>query len=157
MELLQTSHQCKDISSVFPKQPHTAYTGRMSDTTGRMSDKAIALQCGYLDKVPPYSTIIDDKEFNISIECSDTCITWYVPPGKRGQSQIPSTCVQKTKQIANHRILIEQVIRRLKTFRVLANEIPLSLIGHDDDVVCVCVCVLYYAISRNQYTKLYLN
>ena len=49
--------------------------------------------------------------------------------------------VQKTKEIANHRILIEQVIRRLKTFRILAIELPISLIGHVDEMISVCAAL----------------
>ena len=82
--------------------------------------------------------IMADKGFNISEECAERHISLYVPPGKRGKSQMTSAAVKKTKRIANHRILIEQVIGRLKNFKILKNEIPVSLIGHIDDIATVC-------------------
>ena len=109
--------------------------------TGRISDKALTIECGYFDKLPPYSMLMADKGFNIATECVEKNLTLYVPPGRRGASQMSSSCVSKTKRIANHRILIEQVIRRLKTFRILANEIPLSLIGHVDQITTVCAAL----------------
>lgn len=108
---------------------------------GRVSDKALTLDCGYLDLVPPNYMIMADKGFNIGDDCAERSITLYVPPGRRGHSQMTSEQVSSTKTIANHRILIEQVIRRLKTFRILANEIPITIISHIDDIVTVCAAV----------------
>ena len=39
------------------------------------------------------------------------------------------------------RILVEQVIRQVKTFKILANELPISLIRHIDDILVMC-CAL---------------
>ena len=46
--------------------------------------------------------------------------------------------VKKTKHIANLRILVEQVIKRLKTLRKLAMEFPINILKLFDDVVCIC-------------------
>ena len=108
---------------------------------GRISDKAITLDSKYLDLIPIYSMVMADKGFNIKEECASRNLSLYVPPGRRGISQMPSDCVRKTKKIANLRILIEQVIRRLKTFRILANEIPISSVPHIDDIVIVCSAI----------------
>ena len=45
--------------------------------------------------------------------------------------------VRKTKHIVNLRILVEQVIRRLNTFKILAMEYP-NMLKLFDDVVCIC-------------------
>lgn len=47
--------------------------------------------------------------------------------------QMTESEVRKTKRVANNRIIIEQVIRRLKTFRIIQNELPVSLIPHVAD------------------------
>lgn len=52
-----------------------------------------------------------------------------------------AAAVKKTKLIANRRILVEQVIRRLKTFRILKNELPISALHHIDDVIHVCAAL----------------
>ena len=50
--------------------------------------------------------------------------------------------VLKTKEITQLRILVEQVIRRLKDFRILSQELPLNLIGHIDDILVTCSAVV---------------
>ncbi|WAR23946.1 hypothetical protein MAR_037615 [Mya arenaria] len=60
-----------------------------------------------------------DKGFNIQGECASRNISLYVPPGRRGTFQMP-------------------MIRRLKTFRILANELPISIVSHIDDILVVC-------------------
>ena len=62
----------------------------------------------------------------------------HLPPGLRGQIQMPSVAVEKTKKIANLRILVEQVIRRLKNFRILSNQVPITLVPYLDKMVVVC-------------------
>lgn len=47
-----------------------------------------------------------------------------------------STCdVKKLKNIANRRIYIEQAIRRLKYFRILKYELPVTLNQHLDYIM----------------------
>lgn len=108
---------------------------------GRMSDKALTLDCGYLDKMPQYSMLMADKGFNLDAECATRSITLSVPPGKRGQAQMSLDAIRKTKRIANLRILVEQVIRRLKTFRLLKYELPLNLVPCVDSIVTVCAAL----------------
>ena len=93
--------------------------------TGRVSDKEITVLTEYLDTVPPYSVVMCDKGFNITEECASRRIDRYVPPGKRGISQMGNAEVSKTNRIARLRILVEQVIRRMKCFRILSSSTAL--------------------------------
>ena len=61
-----------------------------------------------------------DKGFHIATECAERSIHLIVPPGRRETSQMTSAKLKKT------RILVEQVIRRMKTFKILAGEIAVS-------------------------------
>lgn len=79
-----------------------------------------------------------DKGFNIADECAENFIDLVIPPGKRGQSQMLTKSVQKASSIAKMRILVEQVIREIKTFRILAQEVPISLIPQINDILIVC-------------------
>ena len=81
--------------------------------------------------VPPYAVVMCDKGFQIEQECDARSITHYIPPGKRGMSQMGNVEVAKTKRIAKLRILVEQVIRKLKTFRILSTELPVN--SHSPD------------------------
>lgn len=118
---------------------------------GRASDKAITLDCNFLDNLEPHDLLQADKGFNLQDECSARLITLQVPPGKRGTSQMSAAAVAKTSRIAKLGILVEQVIRRLKTFRILKFEIPISLIPAVDKIVTVCaaLCNLREPIYRN--------
>ena len=53
---------------------------------------------------------------------------------------VPSDLI-KTKKISSIRIFVEQVIRQVKTFKIFANELPISLIRHIDDILVMC-CAL---------------
>ncbi|XP_030832622.1 uncharacterized protein LOC105445044 [Strongylocentrotus purpuratus] len=108
---------------------------------GRASDKGLTLDCGFLDKLDPYDMLQADKGFIIHDECAARFVTLQVPPGKRGETQMSSAAVNKTKKVANLRILVEQVIRRLKIFNILKNEVPVSLIPSLDKIVRVCAAL----------------
>ena len=46
--------------------------------------------------------------------------------------------VKKTNGTTKMRILEEEVIRQLKIFKILGNEVPISVIPQLDDIVIVC-------------------
>ena len=112
----------------------------MSQTYGgSISDKEITNRSGFLDAIPPYTQIMYDKGFNLGEECANRFITVSVPPGRKGAAQMTSAEIVKTKKkIANIRILVEQVIRRLKLFRILSTEMVLPLLKCFDDIIIVC-------------------
>ena len=74
----------------------------------------------------------------------------FIPPGKHGQEQFTKADVQKNKTVANLRIFVEKAIRWLITFRIIKNELPISLIGNLDNIIIVCVvlCNLYKPLCR---------
>ena len=51
-----------------------------------------------------------DKGFNIQAECMEHNISSCVPSGKRSSYQIVPKEIEKTKRIANLRVMVEQVI-----------------------------------------------
>ena len=94
---------------------------------GSISDKKIVNKSNFLDTVETFSYIMADKGFNIDAECLARHIGIYIPPGKHGS------------HVANLRIFIEQVIRQIRSFKILTQEMPLTLISCLDDIVTVCV------------------
>ena len=105
--------------------------------TGRLSDKKITLDSGFLDL---FTTIMADKGFNLTDECTARNIYFEVPPGKRGATQMTPAQLSKTSSIAKVCILVEQVIRCLKTFRIFSNEIT-SLLKHINGMFIVCAAI----------------
>ena len=79
-----------------------------------------------------------DKGFNLVDECAGRNITVIVPPGKRGASQMTHAEVSNTSAIAKVRILVEQIIRRIKTFKILANELPMSMLENVHYIMLIC-------------------
>jgi hypothetical protein len=108
---------------------------------GAISDKEITNQSRFLDHVGPYCSIMVDKGFRIAEECAARQIQLIIPPGKRGHSQMNQKQVVDTKEIARLRILVEQVIRRIRTFNILSHELPINLIRHADDIASICSAV----------------
>ena len=118
--------------------PNSAITFISPLYGGRTTDKEITLDSGFLDKCEPYDAIQADKGFNISQDCDARLLSLHIPPGKRGQIQMTKADVKKTKNIANLRILVEQVIRRLKSFSILSNQMPVTLLPSADQIIRVC-------------------
>ena len=109
--------------------------------TGRLSYQKITLENGFLDNIPKFTTIMADKGFSLIDECTARNIYFEVPPGKRGITQMTPDQLSKTSSIAKVCILVEQVIQCLKTFRILSNEIPISLLEHINDMLIVCAAI----------------
>lgn len=108
---------------------------------GRASDKAIVEVTGFLDELDAYDMIQADKGFHIQDECNARRIHLHIPPGKRGKAQMSVAANSKTTRIANLRILVEQVIRQLKMFRIIKYTVPIGLISSLDKILIVCSAI----------------
>lgn len=117
---------------------------------GRASDKFITSSSGFYDIIEPYDTVMADRGFQIRDELTMLQAHLLVPPGRRGACQMSESEVTKTKTIANRRIYIEQAIRRLKYFRILKYELPITLVQHLDDIIesCAGICNLYPPLPK---------
>ena len=94
--------------------------------------------CGFLDKLDEYDHIMADKGFLIQEDCCIRHITVSIPHGRRGSIQMNTAAVLKTKRIANLRILVEQVIRRLKTFKIMSSEMPITVVPLASKIIVAC-------------------
>lgn len=109
---------------------------------GRTRDKYITVNSGFLKLIEPYDKVLADRAFLVTGELLLLNAELLIPPGRRGAFQFTKQEVVKTKQIANRRIYIEQAIRRMKYFRILKNEISLTLLHH------LGLCNLYPPLPR---------
>lgn len=57
---------------------------------GRVSDKVITNQSGFLDVVEPYDTVLADRGFPIREELTLKRARLLIPPGRNGVNQWPS-------------------------------------------------------------------
>ena len=82
-----------------------------------------------------------DKGLNLFDKCAGRNITVIAPPAKRGASQMTPVEVSKTSAITKVRILVEQIIRTVKTFKILANELSMSMLENVNDAIVICVAL----------------
>ena len=79
-----------------------------------------------------------DKGLNIFDDCAARMINLNVPPGLRDDAQMTVQSVMKTKNVAALRILVEQVIRKLKSFMILGCHVLMLMLPCIDKIIIVC-------------------
>ena len=110
--------------------PKNAFITFLSDCYGaRVSDK-------YVTK-----NWLEQTGFQIKGELLLHFCSLEIPPGARLKSQMTSAEVKKTKDVANLRIDVERAINRIKSFRILKNTLPVSLLQHIDDMLWTCAAL----------------
>ncbi|CAB3992839.1 uncharacterized protein LOC111330135 [Paramuricea clavata] len=94
--------------------------------------------------------VMADKGFQIREDLLLRRAELHIPPGRRGAEQMSKAGVKKTQEVANRRIYVEMAIRRLKSFRILKYELPLTLISQIDDIIFICaaLCNLYPQLAK---------
>ena len=75
-----------------------------------------------------------ERGFQIKEELLLHFCSLEVPADARMKSQMTSAEVKKTKDVANLRIHVERAINCIKSFRILKNTLPISLLQHIDDI-----------------------
>lgn len=72
-----------------------------------------------------------------------------IPPGRKGESQMTEQDIKKTSNVANRRIIVEQAIRRIKTFKFVQNEVPIThIFSLDKAMKIICgICNLRCPLS----------
>ncbi|XP_068747396.1 uncharacterized protein [Montipora capricornis] len=105
--------------------------------TGNSSDRHITEQSGFLDLLEPGDSIMADKGFNIRDLATKKRVLLNVPPLCKGK-QLSTKAVKTTRQIASVRIHVERAIERLKNFRLLQGNLPLTLLDIADHILIVC-------------------
>ena len=108
---------------------------------GRASDKFIVTDSGFLNLLEPYDQVLADRGFKIKSELLLHQATLCIPSSANAGIQMVSDAVRETSRVANVRIYVEQAIRRIKYFRILKNEMPISVLPVCDDIIRVC-CAL---------------
>ena len=109
---------------------------------GRVSDKEITVQPGFLHKLEHGDLIFADRGFTIDVEVAVKGATIRIPEFTQGRNQMPAESVDKSRKISNVRIHIERVIGRLRKFKIINQTIPISqadLLDHIMVVVCALV------------------
>lgn len=109
---------------------------------GRATDKCIVVRSGFLDYIDKGDLIMADRGFQLHEEFLVKEATLVVPPGKRGSNQMTKEKLKVTKIVANSRIHVERVIRRLKCFRFLSRSVAITNLVHLDSILIICSAIV---------------
>ena len=101
----------------------------------------VTRQSEFYDIFEQHDKVMADRSFTVAEDLLLQHAKLHMPPGKGGQEQFSKLEVKKTKEIANLRIYVEQAIRRLKTFRIEKNELPISTLDNLDNIITVCAAI----------------
>nr|XP_047129323.1 uncharacterized protein LOC124809319 [Hydra vulgaris] len=104
---------------------------------GRVSDKKITLKSGFLDKIIHGDCVLADRGFLIEEELATKGAVLRIPSFTRGKSQLSARDVDISRQISHARIHVERVIGRLKTFKILSTNIPISQVDLLDHIMVI--------------------
>lgn len=104
---------------------------------GRVSDKQITQESGFLNKVTVGDCILADRGFLIEDELNEKGAILKIPRFTKGKSQLSAQEVDESRQLAHVRIHVERVIGRLKDYRILQTVIPISQVDLIDDIMTV--------------------
>ena len=108
---------------------------------GRTSDRVTVTQSKFLDFINPGDQVLADRGFQIREILLAKSSELLLPPAAKGATQMTKSQVEKTKTVANVRIHVERVIRRIKHFRILSQIFPVSLLPHANDILLVCAAI----------------
>ena len=105
---------------------------------GRVSDKELTQQSGFLRYLEPGDQVLGDRGFLIGEDVANCGAELIIPAFTKGKPQLSKREVEISRQISRVRIHVERVMRRLKEFAILRDMYPISLVRHADSVVQVC-------------------
>ena len=92
---------------------------------GRTSDKKLLKDCGLLNLLESGDQIMVDRGFDIEEDLPDG-VTLNIPPFLKGGEQLSVADKSLTRKIASVRVHVERAISRVKSFRILKEEIPIA-------------------------------
>lgn len=105
---------------------------------GSISDKQITKECGLLELLTAGDAIMVDKGFTISDLTTPKAVKLIIPPFKKANKQFSKKDVLLTKDIAMCRIHVERQMERIKNFRILQGNIPISMAPRVSKVFKIC-------------------
>ena len=101
---------------------------------GRVSDKIITQECGFLDRIEYGDVVLADRGFNVADELAIRGATLEIPAFTKGKMQLTQKEVEKSRQLSRVRIHVERVIGQLrKKYKILQGTLPITLIKRPSD------------------------
>ena len=101
---------------------------------GRISDKHLTVNCGFLSKLLPGDIVLADRGFDIDEDVARMQATLQIPAFTCGCVQLSPQYLEKTRQLGNVRIHIERVIGATRQrYSILMSCIPIDFVKPKED------------------------
>ena len=114
---------------------------------GRVSDRNLTQESGFLNRIEPDDIILADRGFTVREDIAIHGRELEIPTFTKGKKQLSQEEVEMSKQLAHVRIHVERVIGLLKNkYRLLKGPIPVPLLQVNekstvpsiDKIILVC-------------------
>lgn len=100
---------------------------------GRVSDKYLIQESGFLRLLEPGDTVLADRGFDIADDIGLHGGELAIPAFTCGKSQLAQKEVEFSQRLARVRIHVERVIGLMKNkYTLLQGTLPISLVKHKD-------------------------
>ena len=105
-----------------------------------ISDKKIVRKSGILEKElwSPGESVMTDCGFTIESELKELKVDLNIPSFLGRRAQLTAAEVKESQTIASMRIHVKRAIQRVKKFKVIRNEMSLTLHGSANQLWTVC-------------------
>ena len=123
---------------------------------GRVSDKLLTVNSGFLNKLLPGDCVLADRGFDIAEDVARMQATLHIPSFTRGCSQLSPMDVEATRKLANVRIHIDRVIgATCQRYSILMSYIPIDFLKPKhpgdkppiDKIISVCSALNNLCVS----------
>lgn len=102
---------------------------------GKVSDKQLVLLTDFTKKLEYGDAVMADRGFNVTEELAVLGVTLVVPSYTKRKNQLSQIEVTESREISCRRIRVEQIIGRMKRFRILKNTVLYFMKDYLDDIV----------------------
>lgn len=101
---------------------------------GRVSDKVLTQQSGFLDMLEHGDTVLADRGFTITDDIALRGAKLVIPSFTKGKTQLSQKEVETSKQLSQVRIHVERIIGLLKNkYTILKGPLSTVVVKHKDD------------------------
>ena len=123
---------------------------------GSISDQEIVRRSGLLKKElwENNDSVMADRGFKISEDLKKLGVNLNIPSFLDGREQLSESEVKESQTIASVRIHVERAIERVKRFRQISTEIPLTLHGSINQIwtVACLLCNFMSPLIQNDFS-----
>ena len=100
---------------------------------GRVSDRNLTIRSGFLNNIQKHDVILADRGFKIEDLVLEKNAKLIIPSSTKNKKQLSALDVLESRNMSKVRVHVERAIRKIKTYKILNSNIPISLIKSIDN------------------------